>query len=95
MNSLLSIVIPTRNRPNMLSYSLNSALAYQDFAQILVVSNGDALKSDIPNEFMNSKNIQIERSELRLSMSENWKFGFNFVNSDWVYFLGDDDIMTI
>ena len=95
MNSLLSIVIPTRNRPNMLSYSLNSALAYQDFAQILVVSNGDALKSDIPNEFMNSKNIQIERSESRLSMSENWKFGYKFVNSDWVYFLGDDDIMTI
>lgn len=95
MKSLLSIIIPTRNRSDMLRFSLKSALAYQDFAQIIVVSNGDNLKTDIPYEFINSRNIQIERSETRLSMSDNWKFGFKFVRSDWVYFLGDDDILTI
>jgi hypothetical protein len=28
-------------------------------------------------------------------MSKNWQFGFQFVQAEWTYFLGDDDIMTI
>jgi hypothetical protein len=79
----------------MLRHSLRSALAFKDFAEIIIVSNGDSIESDIPEEFLGSKYIQIKRSKSRLSMSENWQFGFQFVNARWVYFLGDDDIMII
>jgi glycosyltransferase involved in cell wall biosynthesis len=92
---LLSIVIPTRNRPKKLSYALNSILKYQDFAQLIVVSNGDSMEMDVPKEFLDNSKINFFRSDDRLSMSKNWLYGFQYVAGEWVYYLGDDDLMVL
>ena len=95
LQKILSIVIPTRNRSDMVSISISSALKYSHFAEILVVSNGDTLKTDIPVEFLKNKSIKIVRSRVRLSMPKNWLYGFRHVKTKWVYFLGDDDFLVI
>jgi glycosyltransferase involved in cell wall biosynthesis len=95
LNKLLSIIIPTRNRKEMVSHAINSALKYSDFAEIIVVSNGDSLNQDVPRQFLDSSFVKIKRSEKRLSMSKNWHFGFSYAEAKWVRFLGDDDLLTI
>ncbi len=95
MNKLLSIIIPTRNRKEMLSYAIDSALKYSAFAEIIVVSNGESLNEDVPKHFFHNKSVKIKRSEKRLSMSKNWHYGFSFAKTKWVRFLGDDDLLII
>ena len=94
----LSIVIPTRNRPETLKFALESIKSHLSEIEheIIIASNGESLQADLLDigpellEF-----VQIVRSEKRLSMSENWHFGFGFTSGRWVYFLGDDDCIAI
>lgn len=95
MKKLLTIVIPTRNRKNFLEFCLKSVEQYKEFSEIIIVSNGDYLENDIPYKYLNSKDFMIVRSKSRLPMSLNWLYGFKFVKTKWVIFLGDDDLMVI
>ena len=88
-------MIPTRNRKEMVSFAIESALKYSKFAEIIVVSNGDSLCGDIPEKYLSSDSIKVVRSKKRLTMPENWYFGFTNTNSKWIRFLGDDDFLVI
>ncbi len=35
------------------------------------------------------------RSDLQLSMGDNWRFGFSFARSKWIHILGDDDCVAL
>jgi glycosyltransferase involved in cell wall biosynthesis len=95
MKKLLTIIIPTRNRKNMLEFCLKSVEKYAKFAEIIIVSNGDSLENDVPLKYLNSKDLIIVRSKSRLPMALNWFYGFKFVKTKWVIYLGDDDLMII
>ena len=95
---LLSIVLPTRNRPETLRFaleSIKSCLSGIDY-EIVIASNGESLDTDVLDvrpellEF-----AQVVRSERRLSLSDNWRFGFGFTRGKWVHILGDDDCIAI
>jgi len=94
---ILSIVIPTRNRPNSLPFSVKSALAVIEGipGEVIIVSNGETLESDIEQlEESLKSNCRIIRSETRLSLSQNWAFGFRAAQGLWITLLGDDDIIA-
>ena len=93
---ILSIVIPTRNRPDSLPFSVKSALALIESipGEVIVVSNGESLETDLSHlEDSVKRNCRIIRSETRLSLSQNWAFGFQSAQGLWVTLLGDDDII--
>ena len=98
MNTLLSIIIPTRNRPVELKVALKSAIEIQSrvATEIIIVSNGNSIEGDL--EGIDSQLIArtiVVRSEDRLSLTKNWKFGLNFSKGKWVHFLGDDDYLIL
>lgn len=94
---LLSIIIPTKDRPFSLIHSVRSAVSViKDLpGEVIVVSNGDSLEGDI-SELDNELRSQckIIRSADRLSLSQNWAFGFSRGTGKWITLLGDDDIIT-
>ena len=96
MKPLLSIVIPTRNRPLELQVAIKSAVEVQSKvdAEIVIASNGNSLDGDL--EGLDPKlisKIKIVRSEERLSLTQNWKYGLRHSTGIWVHFLGDDDYL--
>ncbi len=96
MKPLLSIVIPTRNRPLELQMAIKSAVGVQSRvdAEIVIASNGDTLKGDLEGldpQLLSA--AKIVRSQERLSLSQNWKFGLSHTTGIWMHFLGDDDYL--
>jgi hypothetical protein len=94
----LSIVIPTRNRPETLLFTLESIksnLSKVDY-ELVIASNGESLETDllnVPPELLGS--AKIVRSEQRLSMGDNWRFGFTYTSGKWVHIMGDDDCIAL
>lgn len=98
MNPKLSIIIPTRNKSQELVIAVESAVMLADrlTTEIIVVSNGESLESDIAGLSRQTiEKLRIVRSPTRLSLTQNWKFGLNLASGEWVHFLGDDDFITL
>lgn len=88
----LSVVIPTRERAETLLYTLKTVVAQDyDNLQILVSDNcsQDATK-DIVSSFQDPRITYVNTGK-RLGMSSNWEFAFQYVDGDYVTYLGDDD----
>ena len=96
MSPLLSIIIPTRNRPLELQVALRSAIEIQSRVdtEIIISSNGNTIEGDL--EGIDPRLIEktkVVRSDERLSLTQNWKYGLHFSTGTWVHFLGDDDYL--
>ena len=95
---ILSIIVPTRNRPQTLKFALESIkmkLSIINY-ELIIASNGESLEADllnIPVELLQC--AKIVRSETRLSMGENWRYGFGFASGKWVHVIGDDDVVSL
>lgn len=64
--------------------------------ELIIASNGESLEADllnVPVELLQS--AKIVRSETRLSMGENWRYGFGFASGKWVHVMGDDDVVSL
>jgi glycosyltransferase involved in cell wall biosynthesis len=98
MKPLLSIIIPTRNRPVELLVALRSAIEIQSRVdtEIIIASNGESIQGDLEGiDPLLIARTTIVRSEERLSLTQNWKFGLSFAQGIWVHFLGDDDFLIL
>ena len=98
MKPLLSIIIPTRNRPVELLVALKSAIEIQSRVdtEIVVASNGESIEGDLEGiDPLLVAKTKVVRSEERLSLTQNWKFGLSFAQGIWVHFLGDDDFLIL
>lgn len=87
-----TIFIPTRDRADTLIHTINSALA-QDYENFTVLVSDNA-STDNTRDLVNSiadPRLKYINTEKRVSMSHNWEFGLNFIDSGWVTVLGDDD----
>lgn len=99
MNPLdLSIVLPTRNRPASLKFALESIYSRLNLVncEVIISSNGNSLEGDlqgIPSHLLRS--AKIVRSQTRLSMGDNWRFGFKYAKGKWIYIMGDDDCISL
>lgn len=91
-----SIVIPTRQRHDTLYHSLRAALAldYDDFEVVVQDNCSDARTREVVESFQSSK-IVYRRSDVVLSMSDNWEKALEAASGEFITYVGDDDALTL
>lgn len=91
MDPLLSIVIPTRDRPNYLMASLEVITSYCPLAEVIVCDNSvdDCLRNKL-GKFA-SFNIKYVYSSETLSVVDNFERARKSASGEYLLFLGDDD----
>ena len=92
MIPLLSLIIPTRNRPAYLLDSVDLALKECPNAEIVVSVNSttDALRSSL-SLHTNSGRVLYRHSSEHLSVVDNFERGLEMSTGRYVMFIGDDD----
>lgn len=88
----ISVVIPTRNRPQFLLDSVNVALAHCVNVEVVVCDNSDtdALRERLAEQVAGGRVIYDHGAELR-SVVQNFERAANLASGDWLIFIGDDD----
>jgi len=89
---LVSVVIPTWNRPDTLRRALESVCRQSWPAWEIVVADegGHEATPSIVREFTDSR-IRYYRHDARLGFLGNWTFGIRHARGEWLAILGDDD----
>jgi len=87
-----TVVIPTRERSDVLASAIKTVVAqnYNNFE--LIVS--DNFSNDDTRNVVKSfpqKNIRYINTGKRLGMSQNWEFALSHITDGWVTIIGDDD----
>ena len=95
MNDLVSVIIPTRNRPDSLFKSIDSIFyqTYQNF-EILIISDGNSEKINqlIGRHFSENNKINIIYLKSCVGAAEARNIGIKNSNGKFIAFLDDDDI---
>ncbi len=85
---LVSIVIPTHNRPQMLLRAVESALAQTvNELEVLVVDDG----SDEPVALPNLPKVRVERQPINRGIAVTRNNGARLAVGRWITYLDDDD----
>jgi glycosyltransferase involved in cell wall biosynthesis len=88
----ITVVIPTRERCDVLVYALQTITAQDyDNLEILVSDNHSHDATQEVVRAANDQRVKYLNTGRRLSMSHNWEFALSHVKEGWVTFVGDDD----
>jgi len=87
-----TVVVPTRERADVLRYCLQTLVA-QDYADFGIVVSDNFSQDDTRAvvESFSDPRIRYLNTGRRLSMSDNWEFALGHVDDGWVTIIGDDD----
>jgi glycosyltransferase involved in cell wall biosynthesis len=87
-----SIVIPTRNRADTLRYTIQTILSqdFQDY-EIIVCNNNSIDDTEEQIKSIHDNRIKYIKSEIDLSMSDNWELAYTQVRGKYVTYLADND----
>jgi hypothetical protein len=92
----VSILIPTRNRAQLVSHALSSAFA-QDYADIEVIVSNNASDDDTASVLAQHQQrhpqLRVVQCETVLPFHQHWRFLLSHASGDWVIFLCDDDAL--
>lgn len=88
----ISVVIPTRERCDVLESSLRTVTQqkYQNL-EILVSDNQSRDKTEDLVRSIPDPRLRYVNTGRRVSMSHNWEFALSHVTGEWVTVIGDDD----
>jgi Glycosyl transferase family 2 len=88
----ITVIIPTRERSDVLQKALATVTA-QDYEalEIIVSDNGSRDGTADVVRAVDDRRIRYLNTGRRLSMSHNWEFALSHVQDGWVTILGDDD----
>src|SRR5229473_3470161 len=88
-----TVIIPTRQRGDVLGAALKTVTAQNyDALEILVSDNCSSDQTRDVVHAVRDQRIRYIRTCKRLSMSHNWEFALSHVSGDrWVMVIGDDD----
>lgn len=88
----ITVIIPTRERCDVLESSLRTAVS-QDYENLEIIVSDNFSNDDTANVVRraNDRRIRYLNTGKRLSMSHNWEFALSRVDDGWVTFMGDDD----
>ena len=88
----ITVIIPTRERCDVLEKSLRTVTAQQyDNLEIIVSDNFSQDRTREVVEASGDSRVRYVNTGRRLSMSDNWEFALSHVTDGWVAMLGDDD----
>lgn len=91
-NPKITLIIPTRERCDVLASSLRTATT-QDYDNLEILVS-DNCSTDATQEVVaqaRDSRIRYLNTNKRLSMSHNWEFALSHVKGGWVGVMGDDD----
>ncbi len=89
---LISIVIPTRDRAEVLRHALASCVRLEDREIEIVISDNASVDdtAGVVAKFQDDR-IRYVRTPQRCSMRQNFEFGVGLARGDYIFTLGDDD----
>ena len=92
---MFSIVIPTRDRPDTLYWTLKSCTAcnYLSVEFIVVDNCSDYRTYSVVKSFLSDSRFRYVKTKSRLSMADNWSYGLKIANGEIISVLGDDDAL--
>ena len=92
---LFSIVMPTRNRPHLLRFSLQSALEQQfdDFEVVVSDNSTNEETLELAKDFDSSR-LRYVRTSGGLSMCDSWEFALPHAKGRYITYLCDDDALV-
>jgi len=95
MTPFFSIVIPTRNRYETLTYAILTVLR-QEFAsfELIISDNSDGLapgEPEVLREYLSDSRVRYVRPASILPMSDHWEFALSKAEGEYVIVFGDDD----
>ena len=87
-----SIVIPTRNRADTLEYTIKTILNqnFNDF-EIIVCNNNSIDNTEELIKNIDDFRIKYIKSEIDLSMSDNWELAYTQTKGKYITYLADND----
>lgn len=93
---LISIIIPTRNRKEMLLSAINSALAqsYQNIQVVVHDNNSTDGTAEYLLKKVSDQRLNYYKSTRDLSMTENWNKAFQYVSGTFFLRLDDDNVIS-
>ena len=96
-NLILSVVIPTKDRYSYLKILLKSITESQSNQYEIIITDNSEINIEILSflKDINSNKIKYYHNTDSLSMSENFNFGVEKANGEYVIVLGDDDGILI
>ncbi len=91
-NPFFSIVIPTRNRADTLKYTIKTILNqdFQDYEIIICNNNSVDDTEEIVKKF-SDKRIKYLKSNIDLSMSDNWELAYTKVTGLYITYIADNE----
>ena len=90
---LVSVIIPTHNRPELLTRTLKSVLSQTyDNMQVIVVSNGVSTQNKKAVFELNDKRLEYYDQENSGGPSSPRNLGINKAKGEFIAFCDDDDI---
>lgn len=99
MKLKFSLVIPTKNRPDLLRLCLEAAMngRHRDI-EIIVSDNSSSeefrkLNAELVHSYSNDGRLMLVAPERMLSMPEHFEYALNFVSGDYVTFLTDKMVL--
>lgn len=98
-NSLLSICIPTFNRPEMLKNTIENLIQNiysKDFVkEILIVDNSEKndSKDIVENYLKNFNKIRYIKNEINIGAEGNFRKSIHESLGEYVWIIGDDDVL--
>lgn len=91
-NQILTIGIPTRNRPEMLSELLDDIVnCHQKFHIIISDNSNNDSTYKVTKKYSDSLNIQYLHVEQPLSQAENFNYMLEYASTPYVVMMHDDD----
>ncbi|MBI1214411.1 MAG: glycosyltransferase [Alphaproteobacteria bacterium] len=89
---LLTVIVPTRERPDTLLHCLRTITEQKDpRLEIIVSDNCSGPETKAVVDSFDDPRLRYIRPAERLGMSEHWDFALNHAAGNWVTFIGDDD----
>lgn len=95
MEPLVSILIPTRNRPNLIVKAVKSALSqtYQSI-EVIVTDNSDNDESAKLIASIHDHRIRYAKNEKNIGPIVNWRKALDLAKGEFCIVLPDDDYLT-
>jgi len=94
LSSLYSIVIPTRERPDVLRHTIKTVLKQtRSNYELVIMDNGGSPATRAVVEELDDPHIRYFRSPTSLNMTDSWEQALGHATGDYVTILGDDDGM--
>ena len=89
-----SVLLPTRNRLDLLSYAIET-VTRQDYADWEIIVSDNFSGEDIAGyvRSLNDPRIKYFRTDKFVPVTDNWNNALNKSNGDYVIMLGDDDCL--